>query len=700
MALALLDLVDFDEGGYDLAVDTGTNTQYEIRLGDEVGRRAGLDVVDGVFQSLPLRRAEGAGDPLAPPETVRITLPPRDGALFAQLYTSKPGKRSPAISAVVELPRLGPGRRRTRPGTGPARGLSLEVSAMNAPANLSVRAIRYRDAAPVTALSFDTILAEVIRIAQPIVAEVLKSAGGAAGGSSSGGLGGLLGGLGGVSAGGGGTGGIGGAGEIIQGLLKAFLAAAPAPAGGAPVVQAKSLPENRFSAAQSAAYATPMFLPALIPLIGAAIGPLIQILPQLANAANQRDKDRRAAQDAMTSGILKDINQRLLMDQVLEAQRLAAANPGEGGPSAEDLAKLAALVSQLPAAPATAPAPVAVVKSLSLAPQGPVAKPSARAVLEPVAPAPLVWYGGSDPLFARSGRIALRYRFVVAAPVPANPLAKAILKVTLADEANPALRFEKSVRLIGVLPGSEIECPFEPGELVHLPSGSRLIATAALRWPGQSGATEALGSMPLVLVGPLFVKARGNEVGAERELTDMQRWRQFWNKVWEAPSLDRESDGGKRRWKLDADIRYAVVLGSDPRNGVMETRFKAAKADPDNDYAMTQGRLKGGIELTVPQLSALRGLWDMPELPSEHVAALGDAAFLARTGGEAVRRIDMKGRSGERGLVWMIPTFRLVDVQLSRVKDRGVAGDVVAVEDETVQLPLPVALRVLAMKSN
>lgn len=674
MALALLDLVDFDEAGYDLAVDTGTNSQYEIRLGNEIGQRAGLPFVDGVFQTLPLRRAEGVGDPLAPPETVRIAVPQHRGALFAQLFTWKPGRRSPAFSAVVELPRLGPAKRLRRARHVLASSLSLEVPAMNALANRSVRAIGYRDAAPVTALSFDTILAEVIRIAQPIVAEVLKS-----GGNGS-------------------TGGVGGAGEIISGLLRAFLSAAPTPAAP-PIVQPQSLPGNRFTSTSAGTYASPLFYEQII---AAAIGPLIQVLPQLANAANQRDKDRRTAQDALTSGILKDINQRLLMDKVLEAQRQAAANPGEGAPSAEDLARLAALLGSLPPAPAKPTAPPAVAQSLSLqsAAKGPVAKPSARAILEPITPSPLAWFGGRDPLYARTGRIALRYRFVVSTPVPVSPLARAILKVTLADAANPALRQEKSVKLTGVLPGNEIECPFEPGELAHLPSGTRLIATAALRWPGRSGAVEALGSMPLVLVGPLFVKARGNEVGTERELTDMQRWRQFWNKVWEAPSLDREGDGGKRRWKLDADIRYAVVLGNDPRNGLMETRFKAAKADPDSDHVMTQGRLKAGIELTVPQLSALRGLWELKELSTEQVTALGDAEFLARSGGEAVRRIEMKGRSGERGLVWMIPTFRLVDVQLSRIKERGVAGDVVAVEDETVQLPLPVALRVLAMKSN
>lgn len=691
MALALLDLLDFDEAGYDLQVDIGTNTHFEIRIGEQAQRRAGTMFVEAVFQNQPLRASEGQGDPLAPPEHVRIAAIAGPGRAYAQLFSYKAGKRSPAVSDLVELPSLAgirPRRRRAYTAT-----LSVAERPVNAPASKGVRAIACRDVGVAQPMSFDTILAEVLRIAQPIVAEVLKSAVGGAGGGIGTGDG---------SGTGGGAMAAGGAGDLISGLLKAVLAAAPAIGGAAPLPQVarpQSLKEgNRFALAQAMAYSQPQFYEQII---AAAIGPLIQALPQLANAANQRDKDQRASADALTGTIVKEINQRLLMERVMEAQRQAAAGGGGAAmPSAEDLARLAAMVGQLPAPPANA-APVATPQSIlrdkARAPYS--AKPSARAILEPVVPAALAWSGGNDPLYQRSERVVLRFRFIVAPPLPTAPLPKAILKVVLADDSRPALRYEKRVRFTGLTPNMELECPFEPGEISHLLSGSRLTATATLCWPGRSGTTEALGSTKLVLVGPMFVKARGNEVGSERELTDMRRWRQFWNKVWEAPTLAGDGDNAKRRWKIDADVRYAVVLGTDPRNGLMETRHRPGKADPDSDYAMTEGKLKAGAELTIPQLAALRALWELPELPAETVTALSDQAFLAQSGGDVVRRITMKGRAGERGLVWMVPTFRLVDIQLSRVKERGVAGDVTAVEDVVVQLPLPAALRVLAMKS-
>jgi hypothetical protein len=321
-------------------------------------------------------------------------------------------------------------------------------------------------------------------------------------------------------------------------------------------------------------------------------------------------------------------------------------------------------------------------------------------VLAPLLGPSLEWIGGKDPIFARGGRIALRFRFTVGAPAPAKPLPKALLKVTLSDDRNPALRCEKTVKLTGLVAGSVVECVFEPGDLAHLPIGSRLTAIGAVRWPGKAGPIEALGSAKVVLAGPLFVKARGGEVGGERELVDMRRWRPFWNKVWEAPTLDR-SEEGKRRWQLDADFRYTVVLGAQDRNGLMETRHRQPKDAPDNDYALTAGRVKAGIEIGLGPLLSLRPLWDLTEpVATEVQQALSGPAFLAQNGGEAQRRIELKGRAGERGQVWIIPTFRLFDVVLSRVTETDATGQAMKTSEETVQMPLPVGVRLLGLRSD
>ena len=75
-------------------------------------------------------------------------------------------------------------------------------------------------------------------------------------------------------------------------------------------------------------------------------------------------------------------------------------------------------------------------------------------MLEPLTGTALPWAGGTDLLFTRKERIALRYRLTVGVPAPTRPLARAILKVVLADERNAAVRVEKEVRLKDLRPGA------------------------------------------------------------------------------------------------------------------------------------------------------------------------------------------------------------------------------------------------------
>jgi hypothetical protein len=60
---------------------------------------------------------------------------------------------------------------------------------------------------------------------------------------------------------------------------------------------------------------------------------------------------------------------------------------------------------------------------------------------------------------------------------------------------------------------------------------------------------------------------------------------------------NRGGGDGKRRWKLDINARYTVVLGLDERNGVMEPKQLAGTDAPESAYELTSGRLKAGIEI-------------------------------------------------------------------------------------------------------
>jgi hypothetical protein len=206
-----------------------------------------------------------------------------------------------------------------------------------------------------------------------------------------------------------------------------------------------------------------------------------------------------------------------------------------------------------------------------------------------------------------------------------------------------------------------------------------------------------------VFVDRYFVKERLTPTGDERELTDMARFRPFWNKVWESPTLDAAAGGPRKLlWELDANLKYTVLLAPDQAaNGVMETKVLAAAKDAEAVADRTEGRMKGGIELSLDEVAKLAALWeDQPALDAERLAAFKTPAFAASAGSEVVHRLQLKGRAAERGLVWVVPVFGIVEFTLGTVQTTDERGQVTAVTEEKVRLPQPVALRILGLKSS
>ena len=92
----------------------------------------------------------------------------------------------------------------------------------------------------------------------------------------------------------------------------------------------------------------------------------------------------------------------------------------------------------------------------------------------------------------------------------------------------------------------------------------------------------------------------------------MDRYRAFWNKVWESPVLDAAA-GGQRKllWGLDATLKYSVlVVGDHESNGVMETRVLIAGRRGHRGRERIEGRMKAGIELSLDELNKLAPLWE------------------------------------------------------------------------------------------
>jgi hypothetical protein len=692
MALAILELVDLDDRSARFRIDTGTSPWFAIRFARATRDEAGFAQTDGVVGETPLKRNDKAGL-LDTSLKVQVPLPPPDPEhhpVFAQLLTFRTQDRiGPALSRVVRVagtPDAGevPEYDFSLPAS-EARFDPVATEPFNSPRTVACRTHAEQFSAP----ALGDLLTEVMRVAGPIVMGLLQPP--AAGATP-------------PAAGAGGTAGAAGAGAgatppaaappQLLGIIQAILKQIPGLSG---LAGQQSLfikgPDNRFS--------KPMVFGIDDALIGAAIGQVIQVLPALMNAAGQKRVQLQQTQNKLMTDIMSDVNRRMMLQQILDAQRNSAGS----GAQTPDLSALAALLEQAGAQPAGAAPPAAATppatgQSLSLSD---AAAPAARATVA-FATAPALPLNGRDYLLLSKGRqISLDVKLVVGEPVPAKPLPKAIVNLIVKRASDQSVIAEKVVKQHDLAAGASVTVVLSPEDLQHAPAFEPLSLLAQIRWRTGSGReVQACGSSEAVLVDQFFVKERGSAAGPERELTDMERYRAFWNKVWESPALDAASEEHKLLWALDATLKYSVlVTGSESSNGLMDTRFLAGDEGPSGVTQRTQGRMKSGIELSVDELNKLAPLWDDAKpLDEAHLAPLRGTDVLKNCGGEIVQRVQLQGKAAERGLLWLVPVLSPVEFTLGTVQTVDDHGQITAVSEEKVRLPLPVAVRVLGLKSG
>jgi hypothetical protein len=719
MALAILDLEGFEHGKAAFRIDTGTNQYYQLKIGRSVQRRSGVDWVDDIFFNSPVARNAGGGNLFAPPKRIAVPLAHLDtGLVYAQLFSYKnPEGKSPGFSKPVEIP-MG------LTGVGLPFSVATSMTPQPAPESSMVpQSFRPARAIPCRTYgqtysqqaSLEDLLSTVLKAAGPILLSLLKNqdgsgssaASGSGAGSSDPGLAGILG-----------------------SLLKGILGAIQTPASAGATTQ--SVDGNRFigsngmgsngmslngSTSNGLSYSSPFIFGIDDALIGTLAGPILNVLPQLMNAANQQRLQMKQADNKLMTDLVSDVNRRLLLQTLMQAQ--AQKPPANGSADAAQNPDLSALIALLQQAPAATPgAATATAKSFSARsfsddqPAAPAVAPppppptSNRAVLTAVTSAPLPWNGKQAVLFVRNRPVQLKLRLDVTPPAPSKPLAKAIFKVTFKKPDDQSVYMERTLKQKDVAAGSTTTFNFSPSDLASLPVNRSIAVLAEIRWKTGGGAREskALGSLDVVFINQYFVKEQGTEASVEKELTDMQRYRAFWNKVWESPSLDAASgsqEDKKYLWELDVNAKYSVLLSpTQSSNGLMQTKILRGPVDKESITDTTSGRLKGGVELSMSELNKLLPLWDgATPLEAAKLEALSNEAFARNNGGEFLYHIKIKGKAAERGMVWIIPVFKLFEITLNNVSNSDETGQVTAVTEEKIRFPLPVSGRVLGLKS-
>ena len=533
-----------------------------------------------------------------------------------------------------------------------------------------------------SAPSMDELLASLVKAATPVVVNLLgqSNAGGQPSGAPAG---------------------TGALPDILTQLLKAVL-------GGTTLLSGqKSIHHGRFT--NSNGFSHPFVFGIDDALLASLAGPVIQALPQLLNAANQQRLQTTTANNKLITDLVAGVNQRLMMNQLLDAQK-------DGGAPDPSMTQLLQLLQQAAAkgnaqppapTPTTTPTPTPPAKTQSVMMSPDAGTLSDRAVLSFVTGTTVLWNGSQKPVFSRSRTIRLDLKLTVGPPVPSKPLSKAIVRLVLKDSRDQSVVFEKTFKQKNVPANAVTPLTLTVEELAKVPTNRCLSVLAEMRWLSAKNGREhkAIGATEMVLVDQAFVKERGAEVSPERELTDLRQFRPFWNKLWESPVLDAATNGSggrkKSLWELDVTARYAVVVTTHASNGLMETKLLQGPPNPDSLTEKTAGRLKGGIELSIGELNKLLPLWDnAPPLEPGTLETLNNSPLAAAAGGEFISNIRMKGRKRERGLVWVVPVFKLFEFTLGRVGETNDSGQVMSTTEEKVRFPLPVSARVIGLKSK
>jgi len=683
MALAFLDLAGWDRGRLRFTIDTGTNSYYQLKVGRRAGQRDGFAWLDDVYLTTPIRKNDAGGSLLKTTKDVAIPATRFDhDDIYVQLVSYKtPDGKAAAYSRVVRVPSAP--NAVGLPGMPLTPTLSLSTSMSTTDTFQTPRRIpcphspdEYAEQA-----SIEDVLGQIIKAAGPVVLDLLgnKDKAGAAGAGKPGE-----------------SGDSGSPAGILSFLLKTLLGGlgGASPAGGTPgkvVGQSLSidttLAENRFAMARNTQLAKPFIFGIDDALIGTVLGPFIKILPELANAANQGRIQEKQADNKLVTDALSEVNRRMLMEQLLQAKQ-----------NQPDLNQLLQMLQQ---AQASAAGP-SKGQSLSLG-ASLTATPSNRAALAFVAADALPFNGTPRLLFVKGHDLEFKLRFTVAAPVPKAPLPRAIVTLTFKCGKGEQHWVTVTLKQRNVAANSVLTLSVPKSDADRLPAHKVIPVIAEIRWPSSGGhPVSATGSTEIVLVDKYFMRERGQAIPGERELTDMSRFRAFWNKIWEAPSLGSAGGDQKRLWALDADARYLVLVSPErSSNGLMETKLKATPDDTDSLTSKTEGKMKAGIELSVTEVNKLCSLWDgQSPLDADHLAAFKSHSVARAANGEFLTNIKLRGRAAERAMVYVVPVFQLIEFTLGKVEKIDDCGQVIAASDEKVRFPMAVAARVLGLKSS
>ncbi len=717
MALAILEFSTITNKGAKFRIDTGTNEYYYLKIGKAIAERNGMKWVDDVASKTPLSKNQKSGALLN--SEIEISVP---ASLFSredcyvQLFSFKNNEgKSPAFSKVIKVPVALNIDLPEHDEDIYSLSTSRNSNQMSAPSVLNHhRNIPHIESSTQfsTQASNADLLSEIIRIAAPIVVGIVSGieknseANGAPNGTAKPEVPQ-----------------VGMFNSILDALLKAIgQTGKEVPPLSAPKsITTTHANANRFFPRRKRRQLAQPFIFGIddailasvaAPILASVAGPLVGMVPQLLNADNPHKLQQEQADNKFVTDILSEGNRDALLKQFLSNQ--PQGNGTMAAPPAIDMNQLMKLLQQMPQQAPVNGGIVPPINTNAITPPVSITKSigqrrfvtvlSTDSILSFDLAAPIMVNGKNQVVFSKKSRVVLKLKRNVVSENDKAPLGKAIIKFCFKDKKHKVV-LEKIFKLKDVQSQSTLDFEFSPEEIDKLPANKLLQVYAEMKWLASDNVeVKALGATELVFTSSYVLKQQGKELPEEKEPMDMKAYRSFWNKVWESPvavKADSKDDAvTKYRWELDASLKYCILLtAKNDSNGLMDTKMLLTEGDPESSTDKMEGKMKGGIEISITELNKLATLWNRQALNDEQLSALKTRTLLHNNAGEFIYRLQLKGMTKERGLVWVVPVLKLYEFTIAKIKNTNEFGQVLETEDEKVALPLPVAARIVGLKT-
>lgn len=399
-------------------------------------------------------------------------------------------------------------------------------------------------------------------------------------------------------------------------------------------------------------------LPALMPLLQQVLSP--QTVQSVINAPNQH------MQTAING--LKDLAQLGIQSHEQDLSHLRALNPGVNDAQLHELLMSMGLSGN----PSYQPLRF---------------KRAAAVSLDFTEIETVELFGKTKVLYSKKGRVSFPVKVETPREIP-----RAILEMTVKDKKSLDIITIKKTRLSKVNAGPLSAVPvLEAGEVAELPPGAYLICMA-LVWKNSNGENRGVSRHLEITLCDDVIFDRVEESNTLLPLADPGRFGTYWHKIWEGSFTEE-------RKRFEFKVKYYTVLNTErSRNARTETKMKITATEERK----VKGLMKVGMEYSLEDLNQLIPLLapGTAMLTETELNTLKTGDFKERFNQAAQYNAEIRGRSGDTGLLWVYPEMKLQTLVLKTVQVANIHGLITGFGEKQIPFPLPVLIHFIGARTK